>query len=109
MVRLRSLAVVMFSLFAMGCATADTRTAQPDTPKQATVRRDLEACNASTGGKGYRLSVTADGRYSFVADGDVSAQAILDCMKGKRYSARLVDFPAAHGPRAQRPTGGEGE
>ena len=89
------------------CATTDS--GQLATEKQVKARGDLDACNASTGNKAYRIRVTPDGRYTFMADGEAAAQAVLDCMRGKGYAARLVDQPQEHGPRLLRPFGGAGE
>lgn len=92
------LGLMAIATFATACATATTPDttefrggAAPDTAKQARVRRDLEACDAATGHRAFRLNVTPDGRYEFEADNRVLARPIVACMQSKGYTAHIVD------------------
>ena len=89
----RTWSLVMVGTIATACASGarDFHSAIPDTRKQARVRKDLDDCNASTGYRAYRLSVTAEGRYEFDADNRFLARPMLDCMRTKGYSAYIVE------------------
>ena len=90
---------------APGAATKPFRSGPPDTWKQAKVRRDLDDCNASTGYRGYRLTVTPEGRYEFDADNRFLAAPMLECMRRKGYTAAIVEKAEAGAWEGRRVAG----
>ena len=96
----RRWAVWVNGILAAACATTDTarttdfRAAIPDTWKQAKVRKDLEACDAASGHRAYRLNVTPDGKYEFEADNRFLARPIVECMRSRGYTAYIIEKTA---------------
>ena len=103
-----SWAVLLTAAVLTACATQAVPTG-PDTPRQSKVRGDLEQCNTAGGNKAHSLVVSPDGKYEFQTTGINVAQAVLDCMTSKGYSAQRVDNPMDHGGRDMIRSGGKGQ
>jgi hypothetical protein len=88
-----AVAVLLAASAVTSCAT--TPPSAPDTEKQRRVRTDLEQCNAAAGDKADNVTVTPEGKYSFLVTGLNNVDTILTCMASKGYSGKRRVYHAS--------------